>query len=171
MDIAAVGDRRWLRHYATGSHHETSRTSRNEPAAFRACAVLGEACVGTVRCGFRLARLLVRKAPARVHDPAPWCAKTCSRSTPPSSRASPRPCRRSCAMSSKVMLPAECFREALPYLLVRAAKRKLVAFSCSGRGFCPSCMGRRMAQRRRQLGRSHSAARGSAPSVCAHGAF
>ena len=26
------------------------------------------------------------------------------------------------------------------------AERRLVAFSCKGRGFCPSCMGRRMAQ-------------------------
>src|ERR1019366_5335590 len=25
-------------------------------------------------------------------------------------------------------------------------ERRLVAFSCKGRGFCPSCMGRRMAQ-------------------------
>ena len=25
-------------------------------------------------------------------------------------------------------------------------QKKLVAFSCRGRGFCPSCMGRRMAQ-------------------------
>ena len=26
------------------------------------------------------------------------------------------------------------------------SERRLVAFSCKGRGFCPSCMGRRMAQ-------------------------
>lgn len=26
------------------------------------------------------------------------------------------------------------------------AERRLIAFSCKGRGFCPSCLGRRMAQ-------------------------
>jgi hypothetical protein len=42
-------------------------------------------------------------------------------------------------------------------------QKKLVAFSCKGRGFCPSCMGRRMAETAANLVDQQIARRGWSP--------
>jgi hypothetical protein len=114
-----------------------------------AASVLGFGCGDTRLPGLRQRRRVPHPPPHGRHGGGRQLRR--ANSTPPSSRASPRLCRRSCAMSSKATSRAACFREACRVCLSELSRAKAGRVQLRRARVLPFVQGPAHGARRRQL--------------------
>lgn len=121
----------------------------NEAERYVRSAAVCSAAVASAFCSSPMAggSLSIGDADRIARRYTRWSAITSRRYTRRPSRASAHRCPLSCVVSSRWFLECGLLCRGFAMLVCEDCDdRRRVAFSCKGRGWCPSCFGRRMAQ-------------------------